>query len=174
VGKGSVFSVDLPIGDAKPQASRQDLVTPRLSAPLIGMRIVAVDNEPNILDGMRTLLEGWGCLVETAPGQGEALAACARLSGGPDAIIADYHLDRGTGVEVIDAIRAQYVGQLPAILVTADRSDAVRDLLRARDIVLMHKPLKPAGLRALLAQMRAARIPAAIASEPARTQDDQA
>jgi CheY-like chemotaxis protein len=63
----------------------------------------------------------------------------------------DYHLDEGNGIDVIVALR-RHCGLLPAILVTADRSPAVRERARAQDIQLLHKPLKPAALRALLAQ----------------------
>ena len=45
-------------------------------------------------------------------------------------------------------------GDLPAILITADRTPRVRDEARARDVPIVNKPVKPAALRALLAQWR--------------------
>jgi hypothetical protein len=46
------------------------------------------------------------------------------------------------------------------VLLTADRSRAVRDAAGAQDVHVLNKPLKPAALRALLAQWRAVRIAA--------------
>ena len=58
-------------------------------------------------------------------------------------------------------IRRRFGEQLPAILITADRSPAVREEARARDIQVLPKPLKPAALRALMAQWHVARMAAA-------------
>jgi len=57
--------------------------------------------------------------------------------------------------------RRKFGAELPAILITADRSPAVRDAARANDIQVLNKPLKPAALRALMAQWRVQRIAAA-------------
>jgi CheY-like chemotaxis protein len=69
-------------------------------------------------------------------------------------IIADYHLDEGDGLAVIGALRSMLGSDIPAILLTADRSLAVRDAAVEAGITVLHKPLKPAALRALLTQWR--------------------
>ena len=79
----------------------------------------------------------------------------------PSGLLVDYHLDDGNGIEAIAALRWRFGTDLPAILITADRSPAVREEARARDIQVLNKPLKPAALRALLAQWRVARMAAA-------------
>ena len=71
-----------------------------------------------------------------------------------------YQLDYENGVEAIVELRLHY-GDLPAILITADRSPTVREQARAQAIQLLHKPIKPAALRALLAQWRMMRAAAA-------------
>ena len=60
--------------------------------------MLAIDNEPRVLDGMRALLTKWGCRVAIALDLREARAALATLDGPPDAIVADYHLDEGDGL----------------------------------------------------------------------------
>ena len=65
-------------------------------------------------------------------------------------IIADYHLDNDDGISVITQIRSTFNEQLPAILITADRSAALREEAEAKNITLLNKPLKPAALRAML------------------------
>ena len=109
---------------------------------------------------METLLRGWGCEVIKAPGLGTALAAIAESPIMPNGLLIDYHLDEGNGIEAIVALRRR-CGELPAILITADRSPAVREQARAEGIQVLHKPIKPAALRALLAQWRVLRVAAA-------------
>ena len=109
---------------------------------------------------METLLRGWGCTVLKAPDLAGAIAALDAASVMPNGLLIDYHLDRGTGMEAIASLRAR-CGSLPAILVTADRTLSVREEARALGIQVLHKPVKPAALRALLAQWRALRVAAA-------------
>jgi CheY-like chemotaxis protein len=122
--------------------------------------VLAIDNEPSIVEGMRVLLSGWGCTVLAAASAHEALAALRGAVEPPDVIIADYHLDEGDGLDAVVALRWKLGRDLPAILLTADRSPAVRDAALAKGVHVLNKPLKPAALRALLAQWRATRIAA--------------
>ncbi len=156
-GKGSVFSVAAPTG--KPTAeSREETgaLTAAGGEPLSGLKILAIDNEPRVLEGMRVLLSRWGCVVATAHGLAEAREAIARF-GSPDVIIADYHLDQGDGVQAVRTLRAELGWAAPAILATADRSLEVRDEAAGADIIILNKPLKPAPLRAQLTRYRALR-----------------
>ena len=124
---------------------------------LAGLVICAIDNEPRILDGMRTLLAGWGCAVVTAATRAEAIAELEAQGLRPDAAVVDYHLDADNGVDVIAALRAHFGGDLPAVLVTADRTEELRAEAAACEIRVLAKPLKPAALRSLLAQWRVTR-----------------
>jgi Na+/proline symporter/signal transduction histidine kinase len=159
-GRGSHFAIAVPRSNAKPVAlpardgGRAD------PGQLAGTMALCIDNEPSVLDGMETLLQGWGCEVIKAPDLEIALAAIEESGMMPNGLLVDYHLDRGNGIEAIVALRA-HLGDLPAILITADRSPAVREEARAQGIQLLHKPLKPAALRALLAQWRVLRVAAA-------------
>jgi CheY-like chemotaxis protein len=72
-------------------------------------------------------------------------------------LLVDYHLDEGTGIDAVAALRAKLGAGIPAALVTADRSPAVRNEARSKDIQMLNKPVKPAALRAFLAQWRVAR-----------------
>jgi CheY-like chemotaxis protein len=109
---------------------------------------------------METLLRGWGCDVIKASDLDGALAAIARTKMMPNGLLVDYHLDRGNGIEAIVALR-QRCGDVPAILITADRSPTVREQSRTEGIQVLHKPIRPAALRALLAQWRVMRVAAA-------------
>jgi CheY-like chemotaxis protein len=73
----------------------------------------------------------------------------------------DYHLDRGNGLAAIREIRRRFGDNVPAILITADRSPQVRAAARDDNIVVLNKPVKPASLRALLGQWRTQQLVAA-------------
>ncbi|MCQ3825353.1 hypothetical protein JEG41_11585, partial [Streptococcus agalactiae] len=92
-GRGSMFSIEVPISEEMPQAISQLPVLPTTGNTLPGRRLLVIDNEVSILDSMRALLAQWGCEVITATDQAGALLA---LQGrGPELILADYHLDHG-------------------------------------------------------------------------------
>ena len=158
-GRGSHFTVTVPLSTEPPVellARESARVDP---SQLAGLTALCVDNEPSVLDGMETLLRGWGCEVIKAPDLAFALAATSESPTIPNGLLVDYHLDHGNGIEAIVALRRRY-GDLPAILITADRSPAVREQAREENIQVLHKPIKPAALRALLAQWRVLRVAA--------------
>lgn len=159
-GNGSHFAICVPRSNAVPVElpARDDTrIDP---GQLAGTTALCIDNEPSVLDGMETLLQGWGCEVIKAPDLETALTAIAASPSAPNGLLVDYHLDHGNGIEAIIALRERY-GDLPAILITADRSPAMREQAMAQGIQVLQKPLKPAALRALLAQWRVLRVAAA-------------
>jgi signal transduction histidine kinase len=139
-GSGSVFRVEAPLGARAPsRASEEGSVAPlRAGEPLNGLRVVAIDNEPRVLEGMRMLLQKWGCRVVTASGREAALASLDVI---PDVIIADYHLDDGDGLEAIAALRERLGFLVPAILATADRSPEVRAAAAAAEVAQLSRCL---------------------------------
>lgn len=157
---GSHFAVTVERSNAKPvELPARD--TARIDpSQLAGTTVICIDNEPAVLDGMEVLLRGWGCTVIKAPGLDIAIAAVADSAIPPNGLLVDYHLDQGTGIEAIIELRKR-CGDIPAILITADRTPAVREQARGEDIQILNKPLKPAALRALLAQWRVMRVAAA-------------
>ncbi|HEX8664893.1 MAG TPA: NahK/ErcS family hybrid sensor histidine kinase/response regulator [Beijerinckiaceae bacterium] len=157
-GRGSTFRVEVPVVAGR-APSVVEMEKPRAPAtPLAGLMVLAIDNEPSILEGMRALLGGWGCEVITAPSLAAALAAMEGRP--PEVIVADYHLDEGDGLAAVAALRRELGLDIPAVLVTADRSPAVREAATAGNVHVLNKPVKPAALRALLAQWRAMRVAA--------------
>lgn len=157
-GRGTRFTVLVPRASPLPEMATGAAPRSAPAGQLAGLKLLVIDNEPAILDGMKRLLEGWGCSVATAAGLDEALVLLKR--GEPDVVIADYHLDHGNGLTAISTLRERSRGRLPAILLTADRSPNVREAAAALSVHLLNKPLKPGALRALLAQWRATRLAA--------------
>ena len=157
-GEGSVFFVTAPLAHAALKVRAEPGAPEPVAAgePLDRLKVLAIDNEPRVLEGLSVLLKRWGCVVATAHGLDEARAALDAF-GAPDVIIADYHLDSGDGVAAIRGLRERFGRSIAAILATADRSPEVRDAAEREDIVVMNKPLKPAPLRAQLTRYAALR-----------------
>lgn len=161
-GRGSVFSVAIP-------RAEQNIVTVKPKAPrraarrdtMGGMVVIAIDNDPRILEGMQALLKQWDCTPVCAESRDDAVKLLEGAELSPDIILADYHLgDPENGLDVVLSLRARYGAELPAILITADRTPEVRDRAAEENVYVLHKPVKPASLRALLSQTRVARTAA--------------
>ena len=149
VGRGSVFSIAVPCGRT-PRA--RAVAAPAIADSLAGLRVLCVDNDLEILDGMRTLLMRWQATALVAATVDEALALMDQQ---PDVALVDFHLhDRLDGLGVVDALRARAGRALPAALLTGDGSDALKLAARERGCRVLTKPIKPASLRAFLAAQR--------------------
>jgi CheY-like chemotaxis protein len=83
----------------------------------------------------------------------QALARLAEMEAPPSVILADYHLNTGTGAEAVKAISAAVGRDLPVVIITADRTPEVQREIRQLGLVLLRKPLKAAQLRAILSRI---------------------
>ena len=116
---GSVFSVDVPLGE-------MPLISPVLTQPtvdnlgnLAGLYVLCIDNEASVLAGMKALLEGWGCIVSTARDENSALESLRKHI--PDLVIADYQLDDGvTGLQLVEALNMAANRDFPVLVITAN------------------------------------------------------
>jgi CheY-like chemotaxis protein len=160
--RGSRFSVELPCAAASaapgPLTVRREA---RIDAGrLAGTVVLCIDNDRAILDGMETLLGGWGCRVLKAADLAGAIEAIAASGAAPDGLLVDYHLDAGNGVTAIAQLRERLRRHIPAIVITADRSAHVREEAARETAQLLNKPIKPASLRALMTQWHVQRVAA--------------
>ena len=72
------------------------------------------------------MLASWHCPVVTALDSAQAIEKLEAAKITPDIIISDYHLDRENGLEAIQDICAACQAPIPAIVVTADGAQEVR------------------------------------------------
>jgi Na+/proline symporter/signal transduction histidine kinase len=157
-GRGTTFSVRVPRGKGVEAQGMIETPPPRALPSLEQAVVLCVDNEATVLDGMQALLESWSCRVLLARGLREAVALAVAEPLKPELLIVDYHLDQsGDGADCVEALRRAYGAVLPAVIVTADRSEAVRARALARGLMVLHKPVKPAALRSLLMRLLATR-----------------
>ncbi len=112
-------------------------------------RVLVVDDEPQIVRGLKVILSNAGYRVEEATTKQEALDAVSVRP--PDAIVLDLVLPDGDGVEVATDIRRW--SQVPIVVLSAvgDEQQKVRALDAGADDYVT----KPFGSEELLARMRA-------------------
>ncbi len=158
-GRGSMFFVRLA-RVAAPSVEEVPRERAGAGQTMSGSLALCIDNEPRIVESMATLLNNWGCEVITALGIREALEAVEAEGRAPDMVLADYHLDDGTGLEAVSALWERTKREIPAVIITADHSPELEREIRRRGLALLRKPLKPAQLRALMAQCQQARAAA--------------
>lgn len=157
IGRGTIFHIDVPAGRSSDTtvAAIGETERPR-GYGLFGTKVLLIENDPDVLQAMASLLERWQCVVRQASTTDDALDMLGDTAWVPDIVIADQHLDGGDlGSHTIAEVR-DYLGRMvPALIVTADPSETVTKAARIAGIELMRKPLKPAQLRALLAHLLA-------------------
>jgi CheY-like chemotaxis protein len=117
-----------------------------------GKLVAVIDDDPRVLDGMRGLLRSWGCRVisdDTATALIKGLGARP-----PDLIISDYRLSDGnTGIEAIAQVRHEFGCAIPAFLISGDTHSDSLHQARANGLHLLHKPVDPMTLRAMVNRM---------------------
>jgi Na+/proline symporter/signal transduction histidine kinase len=159
-GRGSMFAVQLPRTEPRQTAVPSVAAAP-VGGRLAGLRVLAIENEPDVLNALRVLLEGWDCTVLAAVNRAEAVARLRAAATEPDVILADYHLDGTTGLEAVRSLNTVLKTAPPVIVITADHSAEVQRAVRAQGYALLRKPLKAAALRALMHQLTRQRAVAA-------------
>lgn len=152
-GRGSAFAVEVPLARPVRRIAHSGAARPaRPASSLAGTTVLCVDNDRRILDAMEALLTGWGCTVRSASSASEALEIARDLDGALDLLLVDYHLDEGTGIYAALQIRNQTGRDMPAVLLTADRAPKLREEAQENGLPVLYKPVKPAALRAVMAQ----------------------
>lgn len=158
LGRGSRFSVGAPLAEP-PAAAPAPPPAPRAAGgadedvDLSDLICLVVENEEDVRLGMLSLLESWGASALDAANEAEAQRRVEELGVPPDVILADCHLDNGgDGLEAVRALRARH-GDMPAILITADRSENVARRAVAARVDMLTKPVPAAQLRRMLGRI---------------------
>ena len=146
-GQGSVFTLTLPdaVVEAPQAAGQADAAAP--PPDVGGVRVLVIEDDAEARLAIELTLRSWGCVPLCAASLAEAHAALARDAGKPDVLLSDLRLSGdGDGVAAIESLR-RALGPLPAALLSGDVLAASP---HAASLPVLHKPVKPAALRALI------------------------
>lgn len=154
-GKGSVFALSVPLGDAGKVKAEWTSLAPTHTAQQL---VLVVEDDLANLEGLSGLLEVWGYRVLAGRGARDVLAAMNLLDP-PSVILTDYRLNgTETGFEVIDRLRAAYLDDnIPALIMTGDTAPQLVVTATRRGWMLLHKPVDPSMLRKVVMQSIALR-----------------
>lgn len=135
VAIGTAFTLQIDAGIAGDEAVDQPLLA---ASSIEGLKVLVIDDEAAVREGMRTLLQALGGEVQVASGteQARALARASR----PDVVLADFRLHGSDdGLAAVRSLRVMYPG-LAALLVSGDTApQRLRDA-HAAGLPLLHKP----------------------------------
>ncbi|MEP7302790.1 MAG: ATP-binding protein [Caldimonas sp.] len=154
-GRGSVFTIELPVGKAPKAGVRASPGKVPLGMTLDGRLIIIVEDEPAVREGLEVLLCGWGATLASF----ESVAATRAWAEASDPaavrpalVIVDYRLEPGeTGVAAITAVRRRFGDRLPAIVVTGSSMTGHEKEALEHDFHVLIKPVLPNKLRAMIA-----------------------
>ncbi len=143
-GKGTLFRLIVPGGDP---AQIPSIIQDQPAMRATGRRVMVIDDEVQVLQSTRHMLEGWGCEVMLAESARDALKMIALTDEIPELIMSDYRLGgQHKGVDAIEAIRESVEFDVPAVIITGDNSPARLKEVKATGLQLLHKPVSPEEL----------------------------
>lgn len=149
-GKGTVFDLLVPLCEQPAISSATQQMRPVYSS-MQGC-VAIVDDDVQVLDGLKTLLTGWGLDVIAADSSD---TLCARLTRAPNVLLTDWRLAHGeTGQHVVNKLVAMFPGaKIQVLVITGDIAMDGQEISGLSQLPALHKPVKPARLRTLLREM---------------------
>lgn len=166
VGQGTTFTVKLPVmiihlppSDPEPLNSTSEFNGMfQASSTLEGLQILVVEDEPDALELLSTILEKYGADVRAVASVKDALTIIETATDrSPDALVSDIGMPDEDGYCLIRKLRqleAQRGGRLPAIALTAYAgNDDRQQALLAGFQMHLTKPVDAADLVAVVASL---------------------
>lgn len=147
-GVGTVARIDgIPIETHVPPPAA--VVSVISGTPLSGLRVLLIEDDNNVLLATATLLEKWGCHVQTATTIPDKDVQC-------DLVISDFDLDtEASGADCIAYLRQMSGSNVPALLITGHDKQRVEEAMNDVTIPVLSKPVQPAELRSVLTALKA-------------------
>ena len=151
LGKGSTFSLDLPLGDIWKSHVGEPEVSEAIGGQFAGTKALVIEDDEILRDTLSKLLERWGVDIRQAAGAEDLSAIIEAGNWTPDLLLADYRLRHGArGTEIARTVRERVAGDLPCIVMTADTDPALISQIRSENFPLLIKPVNPPQLRVMM------------------------
>ena len=148
---GSIFSIDLPVGDIMHSEIGEPEITERIGGEFTGLAVLVLEDDEILREALVELLERWGIIVEAFNAHRDFSDSFKEIDFEPDLIISDFRLHGGLkGNDVIRDIRTHLGRNLPAIVVTADTEPSLIESIRAEGFPVLIKPVSPPRLRVMM------------------------
>jgi signal transduction histidine kinase/CheY-like chemotaxis protein len=145
-GKGSVFAVELPLGE------RVESTIARHKYAHRPQRIALIEDNAEVATALSYALTAVGHEVVCAASVSEVLRLLAGTA--PDIVVSDYRLTGDeNGCDAIAVLREEFGRHLPALIITGDTDPAVIHSIVAAKISIQHKPLDLDALRSRIAEL---------------------
>lgn len=160
-GGGTFFSIDIPIGSTARQHPLPAI--PHRHVMKSGHTIWIIDDDEQGRVALADVVEAWGCQTRAAADFRTLLGDGNPDTCAPGALLVDYRL-RGslTGLDVIREIQHFFKNEtLPAIIITGDTAPDRLQELQSSGVHILHKPVAPGRLRALLTTLMTENSPRA-------------
>lgn len=128
--------------------------SPGFALPLENALIAFIDDDEAILSAMVEVFDHWGVALAVGEDAEQVRKELEELGSKPDIILCDYRLRDGhTGIEAIQTLRDAFGQHIAAALLTGDTAPDTIQAIKASNLPVLHKPLKPAKLRAFLSHL---------------------
>ncbi len=153
VGKGTVFSVELPLApNERPLKAEPAAVTRHANQGLEHLIVLLIENDTALRNALTITMEQWGVDVLACQSESEARVLLTDIDVSPDVIVADYQLDDDKfGTDAVQSVKMLH-GSIPACIISADRGPRLINTCQKLGLHLIHKPIDPDKLRDFLAR----------------------
>lgn len=144
-GRGTCFRIHMPaVAGEEASLAHPAATVPELS--LLGKRVYVIDDEPDILHSMRTLLGVWGMHTLTADSAGAA-DRIFEQHGVPDLLIVDLRLGEDVhGARLAERLQHAH-GTFPILIITGETSPEALRQATERRYTILRKPIAAEVLR---------------------------
>lgn len=152
-GRGACFSFQFARCEAPPSPTEAGSSAAFL-LPLEKSLVAFIDDDEAILAAMVEVFDHWNVSLAAGEDAEQVRTELMALGRSPDIILCDYRLRDGhTGIEAIKILRDAFGQHIPAALLTGDTATDTIQAIGASGLPVLHKPLKPAKLRAFLSHL---------------------
>ena len=150
VGKGTGFWISIPLATKNIEFLDEENTPAIIQGNM--ENIIIIENDASVASGLVAVLNGSGYKTHVLNNLDEAsIVKDLPDNVNPDLIIADYRLDSGvTGGDAILKVRDALAKEIPAIIITGDTAPQRLREAKKSGFDILHKPIKPEDLLALV------------------------